>query len=169
MTKRFLVSFFSFTGFVFLLLLVPQVFAARDLQLSPELKKALGDNIRNYHALVIGNNDYRNLPNLKTAVNDAEVVAEVLRDQYGFKTRLLLNATRAEIIRSLSHYRKTLTRKDNLLIYYAGHGWLDEAGDAGYWLPVDATREDPANWLANSSVTTTLKGYAGETCIGGGG
>ncbi len=31
-----------------------------------------------YHALVIGNNEYRYLPKLETAVNDAEAVAELL-------------------------------------------------------------------------------------------
>ncbi len=158
MGKRFYVSSLVLFVFIFFLsfLLAPRVYAARDLQLSPELKKALGNKF-NYHALVIGNNDYRHLPKLKTAVNDAKVVAEVLRDQYGFKTRLLLNATRAEIIRNLSNYRKTLTNKDNLIIYYAGHGYLDEAADTGYWLPVDATTEDDINWVSNSSITGKLK------------
>ena len=32
----------------------------------------------NYHALVIGNNDYGDLPKLKTAVNDAKSVAALL-------------------------------------------------------------------------------------------
>ena len=40
----------------------------------------------NYYALVIGNNSYRNLPKLKTAVNDAREVERVLREKYGFKT-----------------------------------------------------------------------------------
>jgi hypothetical protein len=77
----------------------------------------------NYHALVIGNNNYRHLSKLKTAVNDPTAVAEVLRRAYGFKVNLLIDATRAEMLLALSKLRATLKFDDNLLIYYAGHGF----------------------------------------------
>ena len=51
-----------------------------------------------YHALVIGNNDYEHLPKLQTAVSDATARAELLRVKYGFKVKLLLNATRDQIL-----------------------------------------------------------------------
>jgi len=37
-----------------------------------------------YYALVIGNNDYRYLPKLQTAINDGDAMAQLLQDQYGF-------------------------------------------------------------------------------------
>ncbi len=110
-----------------------------------------------YHALVIGIDGYRALPRLRTAVNDARSVAKALKDDYGFKTRLLLDATRADILNALGEFRRELTPRDNLLIYYAGHGWLDEEADAGYWLPVDATRDSEVNWVPNASVTSAVK------------
>jgi hypothetical protein len=110
-----------------------------------------------YHALLVGNNDYRSLPNLRTAVNDARAMAGLLQEKYGFSVRLLTNATRADILRAISGYRRTLTRRDNLLIYYAGHGWLDKDADEGYWLPVDATEEDSTHWISNSSITSALR------------
>jgi hypothetical protein len=110
-----------------------------------------------YHALVIGNNDYQNLPKLRTAISDARSMADLLRAKYGYQVELLLNATRREILRALYSYRRTLTDRDNLLIYYAGHGWLDKDADEGYWLPVDAGRQDPANWISNSSITSSLR------------
>ena len=70
-----------------------------------------------YHALVIGINDYQNLPRLETAVNDASAVADVLRQKYGFKVELLLNPTRGKVIRALDKLRGELTEHDNLLIY----------------------------------------------------
>ncbi len=75
-----------------------------------------------YHALVIGNNDYRHLPKLKTAISDATATAELLREKYGFDVKLLVDATRLDILRALNGYRRDLTERDNLLIYYAGHG-----------------------------------------------
>jgi uncharacterized caspase-like protein len=109
-----------------------------------------------YHALVIGNDDYRHLPRLKTAVADAEAVAEVLRGQYGFDVELLRNASRADILRALNRYRAELTTDDNLLIYYAGHGWLDQETNTGFWQPVDAEEEDDLNWIANEDLSRRM-------------
>ena len=109
-----------------------------------------------YHALVIGNNDYRNLPPLKTAVNDAKEVARVLRTQYGFQVTLLLNANRYDILTALNTLREKLTDEDNLLIYYAGHGELDQRNQEGHWLPVDAEPKSTAYWIPNSTLTPIL-------------
>ncbi|MFK5986235.1 MAG: caspase family protein [Pseudomonadota bacterium] len=111
----------------------------------------------NYHALIIGNNSYKYLPELKTAVHDAEVLAKLLEQQYGFKVKLLLNANRYDTLKELSIYRRTLTKKDNLLIYYAGHGVLDNASERGYWLPVDAEKDYTSNWISTAEITDTLK------------
>jgi uncharacterized caspase-like protein len=110
-----------------------------------------------YHALVIGNNDYQSLPKLRTAINDARSMADLLEAKYGYEVELLLNATRSEIFKAIYSYRRTLTGRDNLLVYYAGHGWLDKEADEGYWLPVDAQRQDPSNWISNSSITSSLR------------
>jgi len=110
-----------------------------------------------YSALVIGNNNYQYLPPLKTARNDAKKVAETLKDQYGFKVKLLLDANRSEILMALNNLRWNLTRQDNLLIYYAGHGWLDKEAEEGYWLPVNAQKDNTIAWISNSSITASLR------------
>jgi hypothetical protein len=110
-----------------------------------------------YYALVIGNNEYSGLSNLRSAVNDAKVVSTVLEVDYGFNVKLLENASRKDILRSLKHLRQTVSAKDNVLIYYAGHGYLDEAADQGYWLPVDSERDDDSNWIATDRVAGQIK------------
>jgi len=110
-----------------------------------------------YHALVIGNNDYRYLPKLQTAINDAKAIVGLFQDKYGFKVRLLVNASRADILLAINSYRQTLTNRDNLLIYYAGHGWLDKDADQGYWLPVDAAAENQVEWVSNSAITSEIR------------
>ncbi len=109
-----------------------------------------------YYALVIGNNGYKHLPRLSTAIGDARDIADLLRRKYGFKVELLLDATRFDILAALNRYRKTLTQKDNLLIYYAGHGELVEENQRGYWLPVDADSDSDVNWLPNYQITDIL-------------
>ena len=110
-----------------------------------------------YHALVIGNNSYQNLTDLNTAVGDAEAVAALLSERYGFSVETLIDATRYDIVTALVAMRATLTEKDNLLIYYAGHGFLDVDSDEGYWLPIDAERDNSANWVSNATITAQLR------------
>jgi len=56
------------------------------------------------------------------AEGDARAVTKVLRDAYGFDVKLLLNATRPDLIGAMTNLRANLTKADNFLIYYAGHG-----------------------------------------------
>jgi hypothetical protein len=108
----------------------------------------------NYHALVIGNDEYGGrLPRLQTAVNDANAVAQTLRELYGFKVTRLINANRYQILTALNSLREQLNEKDNLLVYYAGHGKVDPLNQRGHWLPVDAEPKSSANWIPNDAIT----------------
>ena len=134
----------------------------RDLirrQADPEAAKNqfAGIDFGAYHALVIGINDYKYLPKLKTAVKDAKAVAKILEEDYGFKVSLMIDPERADIIDALDEYRETLGPTDNLLIYYAGHGWLDEESDEGYWLTRSAKPNRRSRWVSNAAITNTLK------------
>jgi len=107
----------------------------------------------NYYALIIGNNNYPQFANLETPVNDARAMAKLLEDRYQFKTQVLVNADRYTILQTLNSFRERLTDKDNFLLYYAGHGTLDEKNDRGHWLPVDASPTSQANWISNVTIT----------------
>ncbi len=115
-----------------------------------------------YHALVIGNNKYRHLPDLKTAVADARRVSDILEELYGFEVSRLENANRTQILRLVSDLRKKISENDNLLIYYAGHGHLDEGAGEGYWLPVDADPEDPSNWLMTDQIVGQIRAMSAK-------
>lgn len=110
-----------------------------------------------YHALVIGINDYKSLPKLNTALADARAVAKSLKKRYGFSVMLLENPNRGDIIDAFDEMREKLDVDDNLLIYYAGHGWLDPQSKRGYWLPVDAKSDRRSRWLSNSDLTDALQ------------
>jgi hypothetical protein len=121
-----------------------------------------GINFGTYHALVIGSNEYQYLPWLKTAVNDATAVASVLKSLYGFKVRLMLNAGALEIVDAFDELRETLGYDDNLLIYYAGHGWLDHETGQGYWLAIDAKPNRRSRWVSNSTLKDTLRALSAK-------
>lgn len=119
--------------------------------------RSIATGLGSYEALVIGNNDYRYLGKLQTAINDADSVAKVLHDRYGFKTRILHNATRDDIITAMVEYRRRLPDDSSLLIYYAGHGHLDREVDEAYWLPIDADRDNNENWISADDITRNVR------------
>ncbi len=116
----------------------------------------VGD-LGNYFLLAIGNNQYQHLPHLVTAANDARAVARICQAQYGFRVELIIDGTRRRILQTIDRYRRNLTPKDNLLIYYAGHGYFDRDVNRGYWLPVDAMKDTSADWISNADITDKLK------------
>lgn len=112
-----------------------------------------------YYAVVIGIDAYTHLNPLETAVTDAMAITQLLETRYGFNVTFLPDATRSHIVQVLDNLRAILTPQDNLLIYYAGHGWVDENAQ-GYWLPQDAMPDARAAWLATDDITRTVKAMA---------
>lgn len=112
-----------------------------------------------YYALIIGINSYRYIDRLQTAVNDAKRVEQILKSNYLFETKVILDqaATRENIMNVMNDYRSRLTPDDKLLIYYAGHGVHDKVADASYWLPVDARKDNDTNWIDARNVTDQMK------------
>ena len=123
-----------------------------------------------YYALVIGINRYQApLPALKTAVHDAEAIATMLNQRYGFEVKLLTdgNATRDNILGEMDVYRRTLHDGDSLLVYYAGHGYADNEEDKSYWLPVDAEQDTSSHWISADDLTNRMRAEPCETCARG--
>jgi hypothetical protein len=113
-----------------------------------------------YRALIIGNDDYRATSPwkpLKTAVTGARALHDLLRDQYGFSdVELLENATRRDILIALQNLARRVTANDSVVMYYAGHGYLNIETQKGYWVPVDAKNTDHTTFLRNSTIRDEL-------------
>lgn len=114
-----------------------------------------------YRAIVIGNNDYRDPKKiwrpLNTAVNDAKEFARILRENYGFQdVELMENATRQQILKSINKMTERTKPEDNVLVYYAGHGWRNEKTQEAYWIPVDAEGDDDSFYLSNVRIKEKL-------------
>ena len=110
-----------------------------------------------YYALIIGDDAFKFWPSIDNAVADARAVEEELKTHYGFKTTLLTNATREQILAAFNDLRVKLTPNDNLLVYYAGHGQLVKQIDRGYWIPVDAQLSNDTEWILNEQITDYLQ------------
>ena len=85
-------------------------------------------------ALVIGNNDYKNVPKLQKAVNDARTMGDTLR-QLGFTVMVAENQTRQAFSQSLLAFDKAVDKGDTAFFFYAGHGF--EIAGQNFLLPTD--------------------------------
>ncbi len=86
------------------------------------------------HALLIGVNDYQNIPSLKKAVGDAKAMAQTM-DKLGFKVTLVLNPTRRKLNQAITKFRSAIAPGDTALVHYSGHG-IEIAG-RNFLLPAD--------------------------------
>ncbi|MCP1501559.1 serine/threonine protein kinase/uncharacterized caspase-like protein [Curtobacterium herbarum] len=94
------------------------------------------------HAVVVGINDYQNVPALSGCVRDAQSVAAIFEGPgYGYDVLSIYDdeATRSALLENL--WSAADWGGEVLVIYFAGHG--DIYGGAGYLLSADGTRWDP--------------------------
>jgi hypothetical protein len=85
-------------------------------------------------ALVIGNNDYKNVPKLQKAVNDARTMGDTLK-QLGFSVMVAENQTRQAFSQTLLQFDKTIDPGDTAFFFFAGHGF--EIAGQNFLLPTD--------------------------------
>jgi len=115
--------------------------------------------VGDYYALVIAIDRYATPEwRLRTAVADGKAVAKVLREGYGFKEVVELyddKATLEAIKREISVLSTKVSDRDNVLIYYAGHGQL--VGGTGYWIPADGKPGKDWGWLEHIVVRDRIK------------
>ena len=109
-----------------------------------------------YWLLAIGVDDYEYWPRLNNAVGDAEKIVDIMIDKYGFSRDRVIElynkkATEENIISVFIDLKNRLGANDSLLIYYAGHGVLDEF-DVGSWVPVNASIGSITDYISTDRV-----------------
>jgi hypothetical protein len=102
-------------------------------------------------ALVIGNNDYKNVPKLQKAVNDARTMGDTLK-QLGFSVMVAENQTRQAFSQTLLAFDAAVAPGDTAFFFYAGHGF--EIAGQNFLLPTDvpAASEGQEELVRDASV-----------------
>ncbi len=121
-------------------------------------KTYVGEN----YLLVIGVNDYQSWTPLYNAVKDCRDIVRTLTLEYQFDPQnvyTLFNneATRENILEILENLQEKITGDDNLLVYYAGHGYFNKSTELGYWVPVNARKDKVADFIPNSTIRDYVK------------
>jgi hypothetical protein len=102
-------------------------------------------------ALVIGNNDYKNVPKLQKAVNDARTMGDTLK-QLGFNVMVAENQSRQAFSETLLAFDRAVDAGDTAFFFYAGHGF--EIAGQNFLLPTDvpAASEGQEELVRDASV-----------------
>ncbi|MDO8332126.1 MAG: caspase family protein [Fluviicoccus sp.] len=118
-------------------------------------------------ALVVGIKDYAYWSRLQNSRNDAEDMAQTLRD-LGFETTLLVRDGQGEVdserLRAaVAQFSRDLRPDDRVVFFYSGHGAAvpDGAGSTeGYLIPANAPAPGRSNKQAIRDSAVALKGIA---------
>jgi hypothetical protein len=118
--------------------------------------------IGDYYALIIGIDKYSgSWTPLQNAVRDARTVETTLRASYKFDHFYTLydeDATRENIHKAMSWLMGEVEEKDNVLIYFSGHGDYKQQMNKGFWVPVDAGSKMVAEMISNNDISAYLTG-----------
>lgn len=134
--------------FRLLLVLIPLLFALGGAQ--AKIAKVAPPNHNDKRALVIGNDDYRDLPKLERAVNDARAVGEAMT-KIGFDVTVAPNLTREGTLAALKAFADTLYAGDTAFVFFAGQAFA--ADGAEYLVPIDAAKPSNVDAAIGASLT----------------
>jgi hypothetical protein len=133
------------------------------------------DEPKNY-AVVVGINQYSDRRNLRTSVNDAEEMARILRELYGYEVIMLTDKTmenkptKHNILEGALAEIKAKQNRGDVLVYFSGHGEVDDSGNF-YLIPQDADA-DPSSYISEDELNQYIKDIKGlsiivDTCYSG--
>ncbi|MBF0179656.1 MAG: DUF4347 domain-containing protein [Magnetococcales bacterium] len=107
-------------------------------------------------ALLIGVNRYREpIPSLDTPIRDVTAMGELLRTR-GYQTIILPDAGFHTVVEAFRAVGRKIAPGQDLLIYYAGHGYQREDNGTGYWLLGDARAASADKWLSTRHISDFL-------------
>jgi len=108
------------------------------------------------YAILIGIDTYHEWNPLRNPVKDAQAIKEILQRRYYIDEFMELyneDATSSGIRKLFSSLIDKVKPNDSVLIYYAGHGFLDEF-NTGFWIPVDGGKDlnEQDHWIPNGQI-----------------
>lgn len=117
-------------------------------------------------AVLFGNNAYPNpIPPLETPISDVQDIGRILQERFGYEVRIVRDAKKAEVVSALNQVGLETRPSDSVLVVYAGHGYLMDGTNMGYWIPIDGSVKSPANWVSNTDISKFLKNIPAQQVI----
>ena len=112
-------------------------------------------------AIFIENSSYETFASLDGPIKDVSTMQRALANYQFHNVIHKKDMTKAEMERYFNIELRDLVKKNqvkSLLVWYAGHGKF--INDIGYWIPVDAKRDDEFTYFNINGLKAGLQGYA---------
>lgn len=104
-------------------------------------------------ALVIGNNDYKSVPKLEKAVNDAQAVSREL-SKIGFEVMYLPNAGQKKMNQAVNEFAQKISGGGVGIFFFAGHGL--QINNQNFLVPIDMDLPRDNNDVADQAINVPL-------------
>ncbi|MBN1835837.1 MAG: caspase family protein [Spirochaetales bacterium] len=119
------------------------------------------------YLVIIAIDDYQQWMPLRNPVREANEIRQVLVTRYKVDEVFELydhEATKANIIKLFVDLQTKTKAEDSLLVYYSGHGHLDESSDTGFWIPANAGTDvyEQQNWLPHAQLKGLIANAASD-------
>lgn len=108
----------------------------------------------------IENSSYETFASLDGPIKDISTMRRALANYQVHNYLYKKDMTKAEMERFFNIELRDLVKKNqvkSLMVYYAGHGKY--INDVGYWIPVDAKRDDEFTYFNINALKAGLQGY----------
>lgn len=111
------------------------------------------------YAILFATNIYDYFGDLVNPMLDAQTIGAELEENYGVVSEVVVNPTLEETAAKLREYAgKLYGTKDNLMVFFAGHGIYDEVFREGYVISRDSKMDDlgKTSYLSHSILRTMI-------------
>jgi len=114
-------------------------------------------DIGKQYLVLIAIDNYKYWLPISGPVKEARKLNEVISYRYYMDEIIELyneNATKSKIIKLFRDLQNRLKVNDSLLIFFSGHGHLDESSNNGFWISVNGGLDENKmeNWIPNSVI-----------------
>jgi hypothetical protein len=114
---------------------------------------------RKDHALIFATDKYDNWKGLVNPIYDARTISDDLKKIYGFSTEVVENASQSQVLDKLREYaEKKYGEMDQLVVFFAGHGFYDDTFKEGFVVTRESLPDDPGrnSYLRHSVLRSTI-------------
>ncbi|WEK20426.1 MAG: caspase family protein [Candidatus Pedobacter colombiensis] len=120
------------------------------------------------YLFVVGIDRYEEEERLTYCSKEARHLIRIFSKDYNIKPKNTYslfnkNATKINIMSHLQNFDKLLDEKDQLVIYFAGHGFHSEY--ANFFIPADGNRNNFNSNIPSDLLTKIISGFASDTVI----
>lgn len=113
----------------------------------------------------ISNYQSKKLPPLESPIFDVRRIKQMFKEKLKIPENQIFleeNISKAAFKNRIEKIRQGFNYKDQLIVYYSGHGIVDleEGKQDGYWAFSDTTAAEGQTWLSNNEMKNLLSGFS---------